>query len=198
MKFYVYVLENPEHSQDVYYGSTSQPPKKRLSDHIAESKFKAKNGMKMTPKMEWIAYLLKNKVRPTLRVLSEHDTEEAATLAENQLIQDHPEALNCCAAARGRPLGSLDSPKTIQKKREAARLRYESLENWDNQRSFDPSFIVSQLYRAGRRMELGFPDPHIGARNSLDNRRHFKKLQQEDPDFHIEPVWKYKERFCHA
>ena len=199
MKFYVYALVNPEHpEQHVYYGSTSQPPKKRLSDHVSEVKFKVKHGTRLTHKMEWIASLLLCGLRPQMVVLQKYRTEEAATAAEQRMIDANPMCLNVQRAGGGRPVGSKDSPEACRKKQLAAIERYKDLDTPAFNRAFDDRWLVSQLYRAGRRMEMGFPDPHLGARYSLPNRRHFRELLRADPNFKIEPVHAYKERFCHV
>lgn len=199
MKFYVYALVNPEHpEQHVYYGSTSQPPKKRLSDHVSEVKFKIKHDIRLTHKMEWIASLLLHGLRPEMVVLQKYRTEEAATQAEQRLIDANPNCLNSQKAGGGRPVGSRDTPETCRKKRLAAVERYKDLDTAPINLAFDDKWIVSQLYRAGLRMELGFPDPHIRPRHSLANRRHYRELLRADPSFHIEPVYKYKNRFHHV
>lgn len=87
----IYVLYNPINSKIRYIGRTKQTLKKRLAVHLSTSRKKRKDNLSKTfsHKENWINKLLKNGIKPKIRLLTTIKGWKESHILEKSLIQKH-------------------------------------------------------------------------------------------------------------
>jgi len=96
MKYYIYSLNCPIENKIKYIGM-SKDPKKRLYSHTSECYFdfldNTKN-RKNQPKIDWIAKLKNEKLKPIVNIICEFNDKKDAMAKELELIKSTPDLFN--------------------------------------------------------------------------------------------------------
>jgi hypothetical protein len=116
MKVKIYALYEPHTCKIRYIGRTRSSLNKRLSQHIS----KARNNYNNSHKENWIRKLLKNGIRPKIRLLEIVDGWLESHKREKHLIQEHFNSHNLVNADDRGP-GNCNKNNTV--KRENLRIK---------------------------------------------------------------------------
>lgn len=163
-----YYLADPrEPTAARYFGSTSQPLTKRLSDHHSAARHRSRRGLVVTPVMHWLLALDKEDVTAHIGLVAEFEFEEDAKDCEDALIKLFVEdILNVGVRGGGRPVGTRDSDEARERKAAAQRASQFS------------NRAIKINYQ--RRLEQGYPHPELPVTHLL-NDDHNRFLNNKPP-----------------
>lgn len=152
MSYTVYGLYDPAQPRKTkYIGRTGVNAKKRLQDHISQTKFRKKHGQKMPAVMLWIDELLSEGRRPEVKEIATGMTNLEAMRLEAKLVTASRNLENDVMGTfnSGRPLGSKDNAIGIQRKKIARQKVMPLIKK------------LLEEHRAGVREKLGYPHPKL-------------------------------------
>lgn len=159
----VYGLIDPRTKDVMYVGETSQPIRKRLSDHHSMARLREKRNLPLTPTMVWLNSLDRAGYNAIISPLKQNlRSAEDARAWETRFQLKHEETiLNKLGQKGGRPVGTYDSSLTKRRKRKARKAAT---------RVFQETYVRSCIRR---RQEFGYPHPELPAVHPF-NQEHYK------------------------
>ena len=166
----VYALIDPRTQDVMYVGETSQPIRKRLSDHHSMARLREKRNLPLTPTMVWLNALDRAGYNAIIKPLKQNlrSAEDAKAWETRLQLQHGATILNKLGQKGGRPVGTHDSSLTKRRKRKARKAAT---------KVFQETYVRSCIRR---RQELGYPHPELPAVHPF-NQEHYKTRKRTKP-----------------